>query len=176
MTNILTNINGLLVGNSSYSLRDLSVSQRSYQLPSLSLILPYLLLTVTQPDRSGSNREACSVKWLSCKYRLSQSKTLIICKLIQHSPSSPLTSGRVWIIFITERGGAISDQETERGKRVSHTAHSINIYVCVCFCVCTNVHVRGCWSIKLHPRDDLSITPQRTEIVPGKIYENGHKR
>lgn len=89
-------------------------------------LCPCLLLTVTQPDRLRSNREAGSVKWLSCKYRLTWSRSLVMCELIQHSASSLLTSGRVWIIC-TAQGHLCSAWE----QSSSHCS----CYTCTRVCV-----------------------------------------
>ena len=74
-------------------------------------------------------------------------------------------SGRVWIISITERGGGgISDHEIER---VSHTARSA-WWVCVCVC-------EGAEASNDSPEMIFPSAPQRAEIVPDRIYGNGHK-
>lgn len=128
---------------SCHPLRVVCVSQRSYRLLPLSP-----LTAVRQSDTNRTNREACSVKWLSCKYRLTWSETPVICKLIQHPASSPLTS-ESWD-GITEHG-----LEGGREERGPHTAQ---IVLCVCMCVC--------WSFKWQPWDDHYINSTESRVCP----------
>lgn len=118
---------------------------------------PCLLLTVTQPDRSRSNGEAVSVKWLSCKYRLTWSRTLIMCELIQHSASSSLTSEGAWIIPEAAARGHLWSPREESGSHSSYTR------VCV-------------RALNHNPKMIFPSAKQGVEIVRDRIYGNGHKR
>lgn len=144
-----------------------SVSQRSYQLPFLSLILPCLQLTVIHPDRSRSNRGTCPVKWLSCKYKTTRRKTSS-CVNSFNALSSFLESDTVWIMSIMKRGD-ISDY---KGGEWGTQSVACVPYVCG--------WVTGLWkgaeALNCNSEMIFISTKQEAQIVQGKIYGNSHKR
>ncbi len=130
-------------------------------------------LSPSQIDRGLMERPR-SVKWLSCKYRLTWTKTLIICKLIQHSCVLSLDVLESLNHFHHWAGEA---SPIMRWRERREWATQLVVYdqcvcvymcvcVCVCVCVCTKVYARGCWSVKRQPRDDLSISPTENGDCP----------